>query len=128
MNPSHETPTPQVPAWASWTILVVFCAAILAWGLFTYYTVPDRGHGLSSGLDRHWDQGALPDVPSESIYSSSPGSTSQPAGRQIAPLPEAYGPAKPTPAPAKSPATAPHPSRDRKGVDQPTSSPPGVVP
>jgi hypothetical protein len=68
------------PLW-SWVILIAFCALIIAWGFVNFRLVQDA--------PRHWDFGALPAAPSQSIYSTMP--TPQPTTlpRQIVPLPEA---------------------------------------
>lgn len=64
----------------SWTLIVLFCLAILVWGLFNYRSIPDT--------PRRWDVGVLRDVPGESIYSTvAPRTGSEPAP-QLAPLPE----------------------------------------
>ena len=48
--------------WA-WLIIIVLCAAIVGWGLVNYKLISDA--------PRQWDFGLLPQVPGQSIYSSS---------------------------------------------------------
>ena len=62
----HGRPIGQ--RWA-WLLVVALCLAIVAWGLINLALIPDA--------PRQWDLGLLPQVPGESIYSSS-----QPAGEQ----------------------------------------------
>lgn len=67
-------------AWG-WAIIALLCVAILGWGYANYFYIKDA--------PRQWDFATLPDVPSQSVYSTD--TPPQPAGapRQIAPLPEA---------------------------------------
>lgn len=79
-------------------ILVLSCALIVAWGVLNWLLIPDR--------PREWSFGALPDVPSESIYSSAQPGASADANPppQMPPLPEA----RPrNVAPGHSPSSAP---------------------
>jgi hypothetical protein len=76
----HEEHREIGPFW-SWAILVLVCLAIVAWGLVNYALIPDRA--------RQWDAGVLPDVPSQSIYSTARPDARAPAAPQMAPLPEA---------------------------------------
>ena len=46
----------------SWVFLIVFSASIMCWGMFVEMIV-------SVGPSR-WDFGALPDTPSQSVYST----------------------------------------------------------
>ena len=78
----------------AWAVVIGLCVAIILWGLLHYALIRDRV--------RAWDFGALPDVPSESVYSSAKPPAGQPAPRQIAPLPEAT-PATPVPAQERQP-------------------------
>jgi hypothetical protein len=68
------------PFW-NWLLIVWLCIVIILWGLFTYWAIPDT--------PRKWDMGALPDAPSQSVYSSAANPAPAEAPRQIAPLPEA---------------------------------------
>jgi hypothetical protein len=71
----------NVSGFKGWTIVILFSAVILAWGLATFILVKDR--------PREWDFGALKDVPGQSIYSTdkAPPMPSDSA-RQITILPE----------------------------------------
>jgi hypothetical protein len=79
---------------AAWALMVVFCLAILGWGYFTYWLIPDA--------PRRWDLGQLPEAPGQSIYTSTPTPTQYtPPGvsprtvnapRQVPALPEARPP------------------------------------
>ncbi len=51
-----------IPRWASWTILILFSAAILGWGMFAEMLVTTS--------PTHWDFGQLPDTPSQSAFST----------------------------------------------------------
>ncbi len=64
-----------------WAIIIAVCAGIIGWGLLNYALIPDR--------PRTWDFGALPDVPAESVYSTSQPAPAPTAPRQFPPLPEA---------------------------------------
>ena len=66
-----------------WLLLVLFCAAIIAWGLFNWAMIPD--------YPRDWHYGPPSDAPGASIYSSVPTPDSDNPPRQFAPLPEATG-------------------------------------
>lgn len=94
----HEEMTPLSPA-SSWLLVVGLCAAIWAWGLLNYVLIPDR--------PATWDLGSLPDVPSQSEYSSG----ALPAGTpttQVHPLPEVQDGVAPT---ATKPSRAPQEDR-----------------
>ncbi len=102
---NYEENRPVRPAW-SWVILILFCAAIVGWGLLNYATIKDR--------PRAWDFGQLKDTPAESIVSTRrpppPGAAAPP---QITTLPApstAEGPASPE----SRPATAPVPPGERR--------------
>ncbi len=82
----HEEYRP-VSSRGSWALLVLFCAAIVTWGLLNFALVRDA--------PRHWDTRALPDVPGESVYSTSQPSAGEPAPLQVQPLPEAKPATKP---------------------------------
>ena len=72
----------EIGTFWSWTLLILFCLAILVWGFFNYVMIPDA--------PRHWDMGALRDVPGQSIYSTAePAPAATAVQKQIAPLPEA---------------------------------------
>ena len=61
----------------SGTIIILFCLAILIWGLFNYRSIPDT--------PRRWDVGVLRDVPGGSIYSTvEPRTGSAPTEREVA--------------------------------------------
>ena len=64
-----------------WAILLGVCVALILWGLLNYTVIKDRV--------RTWDFGALPDLPSQSVYSSATPPKGRHPPRQIAPLPEA---------------------------------------
>lgn len=84
-----------------WAVLLAVCLAMLAWGLAIFLFVP-----AVPEAQRRWDFGALPDVPGESIYSTS---TPQPASApaQLPPLPEADpSPGQTLTGPATRPAEA----------------------
>lgn len=53
----------QISSFASWVILIAFCALIMSWGMFVEMMIMDR--------PAQWDFGQLPDTPSESVYSTS---------------------------------------------------------
>jgi len=74
----HES---RKPPRSGWWIVVVICASLAAWGLVQYATIRDA--------PRQWDFGALPDVPGQSIYSTSQPAQPKPAPPQMQPLPEA---------------------------------------
>jgi len=71
---------PEPSLMATWTILILLGLVLVGWGLFHYAIVPDA--------PRHWDHGALPDAPGESIYSTERVGT-QSGAPLIAPLPDA---------------------------------------
>jgi hypothetical protein len=64
-----------------WIIIVLLCAGIIGWGLFNYAMIKDR--------QRAWNFGALPDAPSQSIYSTVPATATNEPPKQIFALPEA---------------------------------------
>jgi hypothetical protein len=64
-----------------WALLVVFCAAIIGWGVFNWAMIPDR--------PRDWHYGPSSDAPGASVYSSVAAPDSAHPPRQFAPLPEA---------------------------------------
>ena len=74
----------ELKAGYGWAIVIGGCAVIVCWGLTTYFIVRDQ--------PRQWDMGQLPDVPSQSVYSTESPSGRQAAPRQFAPLPEARPP------------------------------------
>lgn len=78
----------------AWAILIVLAAAIIAWGLWVYRSVPDS--------PRVHDYGALNDAPGQSIYSSdtTPEGTNVPAQIQTPPEARTY---KSTTAPGGQP-------------------------
>ena len=61
MRKEYEEQTIISSFW-SWVILIVFPITILGWGMFVEMIV-------SVGPSR-WDFGALPDTPSQSVYST----------------------------------------------------------
>jgi len=77
----YEEFTIVSPTW-SWAFLIAFTALIMCWGMFVE---------MMAGEDqpRTWDFGVLPDVPSQSVYSTvaQPNDVNVPL--QIKPLPEA---------------------------------------
>ena len=68
------------PLW-SWIVVLLVAALVVAWGLVAFTLVRD--------VPRTWHHGALPDTPSESIYSTNPTPDAANPPRQILPLPEA---------------------------------------
>jgi hypothetical protein len=64
-----------------WVIIVLVAALVAMWGLAAFVFVRD--------VPRTWNRGALPDTPSESIYSTSPAPVTATVPQQIHPLPEA---------------------------------------
>jgi hypothetical protein len=82
----------EISSFASWVIVILFSAAIMAFGWTVYLVVPDA--------PRYWDFGQLRDTPADSIYSTDePGVGMQPQ-RQVPMLPEAQR-QNPTPAEVK---------------------------
>lgn len=71
-----------------WILIILLCAVIIGWGYLNYFMIHDT--------PGQWKQGALPDVPGESIYSTDNGPSTQPT-RQVNELPEArpYKPVAP---------------------------------
>jgi len=65
----------------SWFLVAALSGLIVAWGVFCYVFVKDG--------PRRWSFGALPDTPSQSIYSSEQAPERASPPRQVAPLPEA---------------------------------------
>ena len=65
----------------SWIVIILVAALVVAWGLVAFMLVRD--------VPRTWHRGALPDTPSESIYSTSPAPDAANPPPQIQPLPEA---------------------------------------
>jgi len=49
----------------SWIIILVLALLFVAWGLFIFFTVGDKGPPA-------WDFGAVRDIPGESSYSTHP--------------------------------------------------------
>ena len=76
----HEEEESESSSLWSWMIILLFCVAILAWGIFNYLMIPD--------LPRRWDMGVLRDVPGQSIYSTADRAAVASAPEQVAPLPE----------------------------------------
>jgi hypothetical protein len=74
-----------VSSFWSWVIVVGLALGILAVGGVVWLAIPEN--------ERYWDFGALPDVPAQSVYSTSPPPDSQPVGRQLPAMPEAQPPA-----------------------------------
>ena len=66
----------------SWVLLIAFSALIMCWGMFVE---------MMAGEDqpRHWDFGVLPDVPSQSVYSTVAPPNDANVPLQIQRLPEA---------------------------------------
>ena len=67
-----------------WAVLLAVCLALLAWGLAIFLFVP-----AVPDAQRRWDFGALPDVPGQSVYSTSTTPLAASAPAQLPPLPEA---------------------------------------
>jgi hypothetical protein len=71
----------EISVFASWVIIILFSASIMAFGWVVYLVVPDA--------PRYWDFGQLRDTPADSIYSTDePGTSAKPL-RQVPMLPEA---------------------------------------
>jgi len=64
----------------SWVIIVLFTLLIVVWGLLAHFSV-------HSHTRRHWDFGALPDTPGESIYSTNEAQGGLKVPLQFPPLP-----------------------------------------
>ena len=79
----------EISSLASWLIIIIFAAAIMAFGWVVYLLVPDA--------PRHWDFGQLPDTPAENIYSTEEPKAERTPQRQLPRLPGAQ-PVNPTPA------------------------------
>ena len=71
----------EMSARRSWMLIILLCVVIVVWGILNYLLIPDT--------PRRWDNGALRDVPAESVYSTSEPAPGATPARQIAPLPEA---------------------------------------
>lgn len=69
----------QISSFASWVILILFCALILGWGMIVEMMVMDA--------PPQWDFGVLPDTPSQSVYSSAPLPPDVNVPKQIEPVP-----------------------------------------
>lgn len=67
-----------LPPFWGWAILIVFCAMILGYGMWSHHMVQN--------IKRQWDFGQLPDTPGQSVYSTVEPTVSE-APRQITPLP-----------------------------------------
>jgi hypothetical protein len=64
-----------------WVIVILVAALVLAWGLASFFLIPD--------VKRQWHFGALPDTPGESVYSTGATPQESPPPRQFPALPEA---------------------------------------
>jgi len=64
-----------------WAVVILVVLMTIGWGLLIYALVRDR--------PREWDFSALPDAPSQSIYSTGESPERPNPPRQIPPLPEA---------------------------------------
>ena len=82
----------EISTLASWVIVILFSASIMAFGWIVYLVIPDA--------PRHWDFGQVPDAPAESMYSTDEPKPSTHPPRQVPRLPEAY-PNNPEPAELK---------------------------
>jgi hypothetical protein len=84
-----ENPVPEyeenlkVSPMAGWLVLIVFTFVILGWGMLLMMAIMDT--------PREWDFGAYPDIPSQSVYSTSEPIKKAKVPLQISPLPEAQG-------------------------------------
>jgi hypothetical protein len=79
MSQPEAAPRPSAPR--DWAVVILICLLVLGWGLLIFSTVKDP--------PRRWHLGALPDAPSQSVYSTAePPATANPP-RQVPPLPEA---------------------------------------
>lgn len=90
----------QTTRFWSWVLLLAFCAAILAWGFFIYFSVPDRTPPWTGGpYPRDWNFDAFGDAPGQSPYSTVPPPLGPTTRRLIAPPPiyqgQASQPARP---------------------------------
>jgi hypothetical protein len=79
----------EISSFASWVIIILFSAAIMAFGWIVYLVVPDA--------PRYWDFGQLRDTPADSIYSTDEPRPELMPQRQVPALPEAH-PLNPVPA------------------------------
>lgn len=71
----------KLSAFWSWVIIILFSAAIVAFGLLVFCVVRES--------PRQWDFGALSDVPAESMYGIHPQPKETAIPRQIPPVPGA---------------------------------------
>ncbi len=72
-----------------WLAVIALSVALIGWGLLTYFIVQDRA--------RVWYFGALPDAPSQSVYSTEATPQTMQPPRQTPQLPEAKPWKKPPP-------------------------------
>jgi hypothetical protein len=99
MEPTEEPE--ESGAGRHWMIVLLASATIVGWGLLIYVMVKDR--------PREWNFGALPDAPSQSIYSTVTPPPAAESPRIFPELPEArpwQKPAAPPTAAAAPPTTA----------------------
>lgn len=66
----------EISSFASWVVIILFSASIMAFGWIVYLLIPDG--------PRSWNFGQLPDAPAESVYS-----TEVPQGK-MKPRPQIY--------------------------------------
>lgn len=71
----------EMPRFWGWVVITLFSAAIVGYGIATYFLVGDG--------PRQWDYRVLPDTPAQSIYNTSRPKRPVQAPLQIAPLPGA---------------------------------------
>jgi len=69
----------EMPQLWGWVVIILFSAAIVGYGIATYFLVDDA--------PRRWDYRILPDTPAQSIYNTSIPKKPAQAPPQIAPLP-----------------------------------------
>jgi len=77
----HAAEAESGSAACHWAVVLRVVLLTIGWGLLIYALVSDR--------PREWDFSALPDAPSQSIYSTGESPEGPNPPRQIPPLPEA---------------------------------------
>jgi hypothetical protein len=69
-----------LPAFWGWALLIALSAALIMFGMWAHFIVPDE--------PRTWSYGALPDTPAESVYSTNEPPKGIKPRQVISPLPE----------------------------------------
>lgn len=70
-----------VPQFWGWTLLILFAASILGYGMWSHMVIPDA--------PREWDFGQFPDTPAQSVYSTQEPVRGAESPKVIGVLPEA---------------------------------------